>query len=418
MNTASPLSNHERIAVVDVLRAYALFGIVITHSVTGFLAGQPPVQDFMLFSPLDRAVAELEHLFTFGKFYTIFSFLFGLSFAIQLRNATAKGTAFTGRFAWRLGVLALIALVHGAFFAGDILIVYALLGLLLIPFRNLKTRTLLITALILVFNIPGLLFGAAFLAAPPPSPEQVQASAEMQALFQQIAERQYEIKQSGTLGELVQANFVNGLIGKALFMVFTGRLWITFGLFLLGICAGRLEIFRDTAASHAFFRKLLWPAAIVAAVTTLSEWLYPVSEQERSVGNLLRWFSFTLQQVSLSAFYIAAVTLLYWRRPTRGLLPALAPLGRMGLTTYLGQTVFGVLLFYGLGFGLLGKIGAAAAVGAGIAFFVVQVVLAQLWAKRFKMGPVEWLWRSLTFFKLQPNRLQPAARTATGPGAA
>jgi uncharacterized protein len=74
----------------------------------------------------------------------------------------------------------------------------------------------------------------------------------------------------------------------------------------------------------------------------------------------------------------------------------------MGLTTYLGQTVFGVVLFYGLGFGMLGKLGAAAAVGAGIAFFILQVLLARAWMTRFALGPVEWLWRSLTYFRLQP----------------
>jgi uncharacterized protein len=84
------------------------------------------------------------------------------------------------------------------------------------------------------------------------------------------------------------------------------------------------------------------------------------------------------------------------------LLPALAPLGKMGLTTYLGQSVFGVLLFYGLGFGMLGKLGAAAAVGAGIAFFILQILLARAWMAQFSLGPVEWLWRSLTYFKLQP----------------
>ena len=130
MQSASALSvPGDRIEVVDVLRAYALFGIIITHSVTGFLAGQMPSPDFMLFSPLDRVVAQLEHLLTFGKFFTIFSFLFGLSFAIQMSNATQKGVGFSGRFTWRLLVLALIALVHGAFFTGDILIIYALLGL-------------------------------------------------------------------------------------------------------------------------------------------------------------------------------------------------------------------------------------------------------------------------------------------------
>jgi uncharacterized protein len=173
MQTAStPPLPGERIAVVDVLRAYALFGIIITHSVTGYLAGQPPNPDFMLNSAFDRLVANLENLLTFGKFFTIFSFLFGLSFAIQLRNAAQKGVGFSGQFTWRLAVLALIALVHSALFTGDILIVYAFLGLLLIPFRNLKTRTLVITALLLVFNIPGLLLNIAQLNAHP-TPEQI-----------------------------------------------------------------------------------------------------------------------------------------------------------------------------------------------------------------------------------------------------
>ena len=110
MQSTSALSvPGDRIAVVDVLRAYALFGIIVTHSAAGYLAGQPPSPDFMLFSPADRLVSQLEHLLTFGKFFTIFSFLFGLSFAIQLRNATQKGVGFSGRFTWRLIVLALIA---------------------------------------------------------------------------------------------------------------------------------------------------------------------------------------------------------------------------------------------------------------------------------------------------------------------
>jgi len=392
----------DRIAVVDVLRAYALFGIIVTHSVTGFLAGPSPTPDFMLFSPFDRVVAQLEHLLTFGKFFTIFSFLFGLSFAIQMRSAEQKGVGFSGRFTWRLLVLALIALVHGAFFTGDILIVYAFLGLLLIPFRKLKTRTLVIIALVLVFNIPGLLLNIAQLAGPPPTPEQLAAREEFGAQFMQSMQRLYEIKQSGSLAEMVPLNLTIGQIAKLGFMVVSGRLWITFGLFLLGMVAGRLEIFRDSEANRQFFRRLLWPAGAVALVTTVVEIVHPTGFELKSVADLLATFSFTVQQVSLSAFYVAAVTLLYWRQPAKGLLPALAPLGRMGLTTYLGQTVFGLLLFYGVGLGMLGKLGVAAAVGASIAFYVVQILLARAWMSRFRLGPVEWLWRSLTYFKLQP----------------
>jgi uncharacterized protein len=404
MQTESTLAvSGERIAVVDVLRAYALFGIIITHSVTGFLAGQAPEPDFMLFSGLDRIVAKLEHLLTYGKFFTIFSFLFGLSFAIQLRNATQKGVGFSGRFTWRLVVLALIALVHGAFFTGDILIIYAILGLLLIPFRKLETRTLLITALVLVLNIPGFLLGIAQVAVTP-TPEQLAANEALLAQFTEAAQRAFEIKQSGSLAELVHVNLTHGMFSKFIFMIFSGRLFITFGLFLLGMCAGRLEIFRDTEANRRFFRRLLWPAGAVALVTTVVEIIHPTDFQIKSLTDLLASFSFTVQQLSLSAFYVAAVTLLYWRQPSHGLLPALAPLGRMGLTTYLGQSVFGILVFYGLGFGMLGKIGVAAAVGAAIAFFILQILMARAWMTRFSLGPVEWLWRSLTYFKLQPNR--------------
>ena len=397
----------ERIAVVDVLRAFALFGIIVTHSIDGFLAGQPPSEPFMQFGAADKVVVELARLFTFGKFYTVFSFLFGLSFAIQLRNAEQKSAGFSGRFAWRLIVLALIAVVHGALFTGDILIVYALLGLLLIPFRNLKTKTLLIVGTILAFNVPGMLLGAAYLAVPPPTPEQVQANAAMQAQFAQMAQEVFAIKQSGTLSELARSNLTYGLLTKLAYVVISGRLWVTFGLFLLGICAGRLEIFRDTEANRALFRKLLWPAGLLAAGTTLAVWLYPMGQQLQSAVHLAQWFVSSVQQISLSMFYVAVVTLLFWHRPLQGLLPKLAPLGRMGLTSYIGQTVFGVLVFYGLGFGLLGKIGAAAAVAAAIAFFALQIVLANVWAMWFRMGPAEWLWRSLTYFTLQPNRLRP-----------
>lgn len=140
-------------------------------------------------------------------------------------------------------------------------------------------------------------------------------------------------------------------------------------------------------------------------VTTLLEWRYPVGRQVQTGVELARYLSLSVQQMSLSAFYAAAITLLFWKSP-RGVLSPLAPVGRMGLTTYLGQTVFGVVMFYGLGFGLLGKVGAATAIGAAIAYFFLQVALANAWAKWFRMGPAEWVWRSLTYFTLQPNRLK------------
>jgi uncharacterized protein len=393
----------ERIAVVDVLRAVALLGIIITHCAQGFLAARPPKPDFMTLSVLDGVVVNLGYLFTFGKFFTIFSFLFGLSFALQMRSAAQKGSAFAGRFIWRLAVLALIALVHNVFYAGDILIIYAFLGLLLIPVRAVNTKVLLVVALVLILNIPGLILGWRGLNAPPLTAGQQQVAAQMQAQGMQSAQRQFDIKKSGSPGEIIRVNLTDGLDGKITFQVRTGRLWVTFGLFLLGLCAGRLEIFRDTESNRAFFRKLLWGAGALAAVTTVVAVFRRAGMQATSVGDLLTSLSWSVQQASLSAFYVAVVALLYWRKPARGLLPQLAPVGKMGLTIYLTQSAFGVLLFYGFGLGLLGELGVAPAIALGILFFAVQVVLARWWMAHFSMGPVEWLWRSLTYFKLQAN---------------
>jgi uncharacterized protein len=390
-----------RIVVLDVLRAFALFGIIVTHAAMGFLSGRPPKADFMSFTPLDQTVNQLVQLFFSGKFFTIFSFLFGLSFAIQLANAERKGGSFAGRYAWRLLLLALIALIHGAFFSGDILIIYAVLGFLLIPVRSINTKVLAAVGVVLVLNIPGLVLGLAHTAnAPPPAPT---ATAQVGGVpVVSPPQRQFDIKARGSVGELIHMNLTESLLGKVEYQVRTGRGWMTFGLFLLGLCAGRLALFNDTEANRAFFRKLLIGAGVVAFVTTIIAAQKPPAPGQMNTSAVLVTFSFSVQQASLSAVYLAIVTLLFWRKPTIGLLPQLAPMGKMGLTTYLVQTVFGATLFFGIGFGMLGHLGVAASVAAGIAFFAVQVVVARWWMARFNIGPVEWLWRTATYLKWQP----------------
>jgi uncharacterized protein len=396
----------DRIAVLDVLRAFALFGIVVTHSAGGFLAGRPPTPDFMTFGRVDELFSQLNSLFVFGKFYTIFSFLFGLSFAIQIRSAEQKGESFTGRFAWRLAVLALIALVHGLFFTGDILIIYVALGFLLIPFRKVGTKAIFVIALLLIFNVPGLLLSLVPAAAP---------SAEMQSLAMQSVREQFEVKQQGGFAELFATTYGVGFRSKVMFQINTGRLWITFGLFLLGLAAGRARLFEETAESRTLFAKLLIGAGVVALVTTMIALLNSTAFAPQFLPRALASFLASAQQATLSAFYVAVVTLIYWRDPVHGLLAKLAPVGKMGLTVYLTQTVFGLGLFYGIGLGMLGKMGVAAAIGWGVAFFVVQIILARAWMRHFAMGPVEWFWRSLTWLKLQPLRIPAESRRSMQP---
>jgi uncharacterized protein len=395
-------SKAPRIVVVDALRAFALLGIIITHAVDGFLAGPEPSKNFMVFGAFDAFALQAEKLLTFGKFYTLFSFLFGLSFAIQMRNATEKGRNFGGRFSWRLIVLLLIALAHGAFFSGDVLIIYAILGLLLILFRNRSTKALVITALILVLNVPGILLSSA-IANFAQQPEFKAQQASNQAQQATAAATHYAVKTSDDVGALVGMNLSTGLLNKFGFMIVSGRLWVTFGLFLLGLVAGRVGLFQDTPEHREFFRKLLVRAAPVAVAASVVMILLPVGFVPLNYAELGGWVATSLQQVTLSAVYLAGFTLLYWRA-SGGFLATLAPAGRMGLTTYVMQSVFGLVVFYGIGFGLLGQIGVAASIGLAMLFFVFQVFLARWWLAHFTMGPLEWLWRALTYFSLQPNR--------------
>jgi uncharacterized protein len=114
----------------------------------------------------------------------------------------------------------------------------------------------------------------------------------------------------------------------------------------------------------------------------------------------------------MAAFYASVVILLFWRAPS-GPLSALAPLGRMGLTTYLTQSAFGLLVFYGFGLGLLGRLGITSCVALAIAFYLLQLAVCRWWLKRFSMGPVEWLWRSLTDLKIRPLQHPPPVRAAS-----
>jgi uncharacterized protein len=387
----------ERIAVVDVLRAVALCGIAVTHAEMGFLAGPPPA-DFMVFSNLDATVSRWIGILVESKFFTIFSFLFGLSFAIQIDSAREKNRPFAGRFAWRLTLLFLIGMAHQLLFNGDILMIYAALGFLLLPLSRLRSGVLLVVALLLVLNVPGLVQDLRRIHSPPSAAEQQRDNENMARVYGVGGKRLYEANKHGTLGELARVNYYEGLEMKWVYQSSTGRLWITFGCFLLGLAAGRAQLFRDTEGHRRFFRGLLLVGGAIALLSTALPMFYTA---DSAVAGAWMSFASSAQKATLAAFYVAAVTLAFWAAP-RGWLASLAPLGKMGLTIYLLQSLVLAVICCGFGFGLMGEFGSAAAVLIGLGLFLVQVFLARAWMSRYSMGPVEWLWRTATWLEPQP----------------
>lgn len=340
-----------------------------------------------------------------GKFFTFFSFLFGLSFALQLSNAEQKGGNFLGRYAWRLVILGVIGLGHSLHWRGDILSIYAPLGFLLLFFRKVPEKILLVIALVLVINIPARIQDVYKSYQPKPT----KVEQELQNKKAEKENEQYfQTMMHGSYLANLKANFY-ALEQKKDFQVDSGRIYITFGFFLLGLYCGRKKVFEQFPANKSLFKKILKYTGFIALgllIAGVSLGLVFNGQPEPP-----QWAMFSFMTIYdafnalLTVFYVVGVTLLFARPWWQSRLSTLAPVGKMALTSYVSQTLFGLLIFYGyFGFGLVGILPPWACMLLAAPIFFVQLQFSKWWLSRFKYGPLEWLWRSGTYLRWQPMR--------------
>src|SRR5687768_15852034 len=235
--TSIAKTNSDRIEAIHVLRGFTLFGIIIVHMVEQYYAGAwpEPYAQATTLTIADKIACGFVAIFIIGKFYMIFSFLFGLSFFIQLTKSDSEKN-FLARFTWRLVILFIIGFIHHLHYRGDILTIYALLGLSMLVFYRLPDKYLLALSLFLVFNIPAVLtraVNAIFL----PSDTNPFGAWDNEAIL-----KYFNTLKTGPYVEILRANFYE-FMPKMNFQVISGRLYITLGLFLLGIYAGRKDLF-------------------------------------------------------------------------------------------------------------------------------------------------------------------------------
>ncbi|ALS97305.1 DUF418 domain-containing protein [Lacimicrobium alkaliphilum] len=406
-----PASSAERIVLLDAVRGFALLGILLMN-IEYF---QRPLQAIMLGfdtqqQGMDYAVAWFSFTFVQGKFYTLFSFLFGLGFVVFMDRAMQKGRGARMLFLRRLVILLMVGVAHLLLiWGGDILHLYGLLGLLLLFFVNSPVKRLWKWGLAFNFVIPVLILwlGVLALQGAMSVPE---TAAQMQADFEQ--------DRVTLLGDIVRADsiYASGSYWQAVqwrmdewySMYLDGGLLffglVIFGAFLIGAAFGRAGVFADLSAHRALFKRLmLWgyglgvPATLIWGVKGQSlDPLYPTVEYAAMI---------TVSQIAnlaLCLAYIGSLSLLFLRGAKW--VAYLAPAGRMALTNYLLQSVVFTLLFYGYGLGLYGEYGRAETTLMALAFYALQLWLSHLWLQRFRMGPMEWCWRVLTYGKIQPAR--------------
>lgn len=334
-----------------------------------------------------------------GKFISIFSFLFGMGFAIQMSRAEAKGARFMSFYPRRLLALALFGLVHGiVIWGGDILLTYAFSGAILLLFRNRQQKTLLWWAGGL-FLLPivassvflGLYFSRWHQAWMDPKP------ADMAKIHHVV-----EIYGHGTVRQILAQNWVEWKqeVPTTLFAIYATA------LFLLGMWVWRAGIVERLKDYEPVLRRVCaWclpiGAVISMYVASVMVWL------PRGKVSLWGFFAGILWLPGahvLAAGYMSGLAVLFQRQDWRKRLAPFAAVGRMALTDYLMQSVFFTLFFYHYTTGLFGRIGPAVGLIPTVLFYALQVAFSNWWLGKYRFGPMEWLWRGMTYGKFPPMR--------------
>lgn len=413
MALANSIQQGNRISYLDALRGIAIFFILVANivSFSGYLfeVESKGINEIKLATdvPLDYLLYTLVD----GKFYSIFSLLFGIGFVIQQRNLSNRNELFTSFFVRRMVVLLFIGSIHLVFiWFGDILTLYALMGLFLLFFKDLGDKSLISLAVI-------------FLALP-----------ILNWMFMKLTGWSYpdfffDLKNDywSSMG-FPLVDYGTGVLGPDLALYVTtqnttdffymtvvnsldrigwvlkeGRAFKVLGIFLLGIFIGRRILSGTFFKNENQLRKIfVWGVIIglpVSAFRTYIEFYQWGNESWDPIKHV----SYFIGTVPLALGYVAGIALIWLKKPTS--LSWFQPVGRMALSNYISQSIIGIALFYGVGFGLAGKLGFTLMFVAAILIFTFQIVISSWWLRHFQYGPLEWIWRRLSYgAKLQQER--------------
>jgi uncharacterized protein len=403
-----PTSHTERHEILDVLRGFALYGVLLANLVwltTDMVLTDARRQQLptAAFDPIARALVDF---FIDGKFYTLFAFLFGLGFTLQMHRAEMRGVSILSLYIRRLCVLLVIAVIHIALiWYGDILLMYASLGFVLLLFRGAKPTLKLVMLALVLALFARTAFTAYHAVTSSQSVSSTVSESEQNA---RTKEARLAALSSG-YRRVVRENL--SIYWNTLFV--HGALWFAlpqiFARFLLGLYAGKRRLAERVAEYMRLMRRALpWLVGVAVIGNGIGlghRWLQHVRGIEVSES---WWAVATIPLaeagvLALSAVYAIAVCLLFYTSSRwRSRLSRLAPVGRMALTNYLTQSVLYLVLFTGAGLDLLGSVGPTICLVLSAAIFVAQIALSGWWLRRYRFGPAEWLWRTLTYGSVQP----------------
>ena len=405
--STSPTQLNERATILDILRGFALLGIFLANSAVFslFVMQDSKVTDSYSTAGIDKWLGWFHFAFIDGKFYSLFSLLFGIGFSIIFLRNKAKGLNGLTIFYRRLAVLFLFGLAHCLLlWDGDILMFYAVVGMFLPLFRNVADKTLVILAICLLAS--PLLFDLAKVLS--------DGKLDISQPFLQKA-----LARTNELG-ITQENSGTWLITNTRYKDLlnwssSGFWWSWFlrlnsnrpvkvlAMFLIGLYVGRNLIYSRLEEYKTLLKKVQLfglglgiPAGIMHAYFELDKKHLPATE------GLWDTLSYALNVAPLSLGYAATIALWYVSRKNLWLLQPLRHVGRMALTNYIMQSALGVFIYYGIGLGMAANAGPALFMPIAVGVFIIQVIYSKIWLSYFNYGPLEWIWRMLTYGKYLP----------------
>lgn len=393
----APVKASERHVILDMLRGVAILGICLANypEFSLYVFQSPETAASMPTAGADRVLRWLLSIFVDGKFYTMFSLLFGVGFSIIIGNASRRGQSGMRIFYRRMALLALIGFLHLMFiWSGDILMLYALLGMLLPLFRKVSDRGLLIAAAFFlalpvavdaVTEAAGVSLSAPAVRAQWHFCDRYGITRENFGVWLRDADSYREVFQFLVQGAMVRfQEFIDG-----------NRYFKVFGLFLIGFYIGRRRLYADLDSRRPMLKKA---ALICISVGLPLSVLYAWSSMNHHPFGVAAHSLFYLLSVYPTGFgYVTLLCLAYLRFRELPLWKWLAAPGRMALSNYIAQSVIGIFIFYGIGLGFGAETGLLGTEIVALGIYVFEVIFSMCWIRFFNFGPLEWIWRMLTY---------------------
>jgi uncharacterized protein len=378
-----------RIEVVDALRGFAIMSIMFLHNIEHFDYYYLPEYLPAWIKSLDKVIWDTLFFLFGGKSYAIFALLFGFSFYIQNDNQERIGNDFRLRFLWRLVLLLGFGIINTIFYEGDILMLYAALGVVLIPVSRWNDKAVFITAVILMLQPLEWIKSFYILM----HPEYVPAPKLSNTYFGMMGEY---LKGTSFIDHAV-GNLKIGRLASVLWSWENGRFFQAPALFMFGMLIGRRKLFIASAENDLFWKKaLLFSFLLFLPLFSFRFFSSQIIDNKPLLSSLSvivnSWSNFAFMMLMVAGF-----ELLYQKETVQNVLARLIPFGKMSLTNYIMQSIVGSFIYYRYGLGLVEYTGATYSLLIGIVLFLLQLWFCKWWLKNHRQGPLEYIWHKATW---------------------